>query len=53
MDQLFLKKKLQNGINYLKSKNFQKATKCFEYLLKNPKTEKTGLLHLGLSLIHI
>ena len=51
MDQLFLKKKLQNGINYLKSKNFQKATKCFEYLLKNPKTEKTGLLHLGIASI--
>ena len=49
MDQLFLKKKLENGIIYLKSKNFQKATKCFEYLLKNSKTEKTGLLHLGIT----
>ena len=48
MDQSFLKKKIENGLKYLKSKKFNEATKCFEYLIKNKKTEITGLLYLGI-----
>jgi len=51
MDQIFLNKKLSNGIKYLKSKNFKKAIKCFEYLLKDKKTETFGLLHIGITFI--
>ena len=51
MDNEFIKKKIENGLKFLKSKNFDKAIKCFQYIEKNKNTKLTGLLYLGITQI--
>ena len=51
MDHVFIKKKIENGLKFLKSKNFDKAIKCFEYVEKNENTKISGLLYLGITQI--
>ena len=51
MDHEFIRKKIENGLKFLKSKNFDKAIKCFEYVEKNKNTKLAGLLYLGIAQI--